>query len=183
MTLSGPYQKLSASSCKIGGERFSVSGNLRTTSTSFSTGINTGLHGRLSTYVLEWNFNHLQLFQHFNFALYTGSSVGVEAESVDEFLHVGPVLHLCFVLSLLVFMLFCLCLHKSFIVASAKKHPLNFFVIPNIDNLLVRVNPLSVQMEDVSGHRVQEVSVVRNHKERRRPVLQVVFQPNDGFHV
>jgi hypothetical protein len=37
--------------------------------------------------------------------------------------------------------------------------------LPNkiITNLLVRVNPLSMQMEDVSGHRVQEVSVVRNH--------------------
>jgi hypothetical protein len=43
MILSGPYQKLSSSSCKMGGERLSVSGNLRTTSTSFSTGFNSGL--------------------------------------------------------------------------------------------------------------------------------------------
>jgi hypothetical protein len=64
-------------------------------------------------------FNYIQLFQHFNFALYTGSSVGIETESVDEFLHVRPVLHLCLVFPLLVFMLFCFSLHKVLVVASA----------------------------------------------------------------
>ena len=40
-----------------------------------------------------------------------------------------------------------------------------------------------MQEQDVCGHHLQELPVVRHHEQRAGPRLQIVLQPDDGLHV
>ncbi len=92
-------------------------------------------------------------------------TLGVVPKLVDKFLGVGTGLHLSFVL-----------LH---LVPGA--------VSPRLDErgvvALVAVQLARVEVQDVRRDNVEEVSVVGDDENGRRPRLQVVLEPDDGLHV
>lgn len=116
------YANVISLSCRMGGDNPSVSGNRKTTSTSFSIGFNSGLkmiyldnHKCIS---LQNNIIDLQFLKHFNFTLNTGSTVSIVPKFINKLLYMSPMSHLRFNFSLLVFELFIFGFFKNFIVPS-----------------------------------------------------------------
>lgn len=111
MTLSLLYLNAISFNVSTGGLSGSTSGNLMTTSTSFSTGTSSGLkrkrkNGKRKQSIDEANppsdeVDHLQFLQHFNFGLDASGSIGIVSEAIDEFLHMLPMSQLRFVLAAL----------------------------------------------------------------------------------
>ena len=73
--------------------------------------------------------------------------------------------HLRVILSLLILQLLVSRLHEVLVVSA------------------IRRQLALVQVDDVSGDGVEELSVVRNNEKNGGPTLQVIFKPDDGFHV
>ena len=51
-----------------------------------------------------------------------------------------------------------------------------------VSNYLIRVYPHGVDVQDICGHDIQEISVVRHNEKGRGPIFdEILLEPDDGL--